>query len=206
MKTRTVAAALTLLAVALLASASFACGNKSSKSASSAKSASAPAAKATYVNAEAKPAGVVEAVPVGGASCGTAAKSSKMASHTGCEICDEYAGCNEKLTIAGASTQVVPLKNGVMFVYTSDSEKTVHSVQSAVRLRHDRILEIVTAGHEAKLCPGCESMRGSMASGKMNREIVNIEGGSLTLVTSEDPKVVRSIQEVAGITPKSTKS
>jgi len=29
-----------------------------------------------------------------------------------------------------------------------------------------------------------------MASGKMNREVVNIEGGILTLLTSSDPSLV----------------
>ena len=75
---------------------------------------------------------------------------------------------------------------------------------AAVHRRNDRIAEISTAGAEVPLCDGCKSMRGAMASGKLNREVVNIEGGSLTLVTSEDPTVVKALQEYTGL--KSVKS
>lgn len=135
-----------------------------------------------------------------GSSCSGGAKHSTMASKTGCAICDEYAACDEKLTIAGASTQVVPLKNGVMFVYTSEAANRTHAVQAAVHRRNDRIAEISTAGVEVPLCDGCKAMRGAMASGKLHREVVNIEGGSLTLVTSEDPDVVRTLQQYSGVT------
>jgi hypothetical protein len=135
-----------------------------------------------------------------GSSCSNGAKSTAMASKTGCAICDEYASCDEKLTIAGASTQVVPLKNGVMFVYTSEAENRAHAVQAAVHRRNDRIAEIAsTGGAEVALCDGCKAMRGAMASGKLHREVVNIEGGSLTLVTSEDATVVRALQEYSGV-------
>jgi hypothetical protein len=144
--------------------------------------------------------GRVDAVLTGGASCSGVAKGAgKTASKTGCEICDEYASCDEKLTIAGAVTQVVPLKNGVMFVYTSSAQNQTHAVQAAVHRRNDRIAEIAGNGAQVPLCDGCKSMRGAMASGKMKREVVNIEGGSLTLVTSDDPKVVKALQEYTGV-------
>ena len=142
--------------------------------------------------------GKVDAV-LTGSSCGVSKGSSHTASKTGCAICDEYASCDEKLTVAGAVTQVVPLKNGVMFVYTASAENKAHAVQAAVHRRNDRIAEIATAGAEAPLCDGCKSMRGAMASGKLHREVVNIEGGSLTLVTSEDPTVVKALQEYTGL-------
>jgi hypothetical protein len=148
--------------------------------------------------------GKVDAV-LAGSSCGVSKSSAgHTASKTGCAICDEYASCDEKLTVAGAVTQVVPLKNGVMFVYTASAENKTHAVQAAVHRRNDRIAEISTAGSEVPLCDGCKSMRGAMASGKLRREVVNIEGGSLTLVTSEDATVVRALQEYSGL--KSVKS
>jgi len=134
-----------------------------------------------------------------GSSCSGLKSSDHTASKTGCAICDEYATCDEKLTIAGAVTQVVPLKNGVMFVYTANVENKTHAVQAAVHRRNDRIAEIAAAGVEVPLCDGCKAMRGAMASGKLHREVVNIEGGSLTLVTSEDPTVVKALQEYSGL-------
>jgi hypothetical protein len=149
--------------------------------------------------------GRVDAVLTGGASCSGLSKTTgHTASKTGCAICDEYASCDEKLTIAGAATQVVPIKNGVMFVYTSNAENKTHAVQAAVQRRNDRIAEIASAGGDVQLCDGCKSMRGAMASGKLRREVVNIEGGSLTLVTSDDASVVKALQEYSGL--KSVKS
>lgn len=144
--------------------------------------------------------GKVDAVLTGGSSCSGISKSTgQTASKTGCAICDEYASCDEKLTIAGAATQVVPIKNGVMFVYTASAENKTHAVQAAVQRRNDRIAEIASAGGDVQLCDGCKSMRGAMASGKLRREVVNIEGGSLTLVTSEDASVVKALQEYSGL-------
>ena len=40
------------------------------------------------------------------------------------------------------------------------------------------LYEVIT-GTEVPLCDGCKAMRGAMASGKLRREVVNIEGGSL---------------------------
>jgi len=149
--------------------------------------------------------GTVTAVPVGANGCSHGAmKSTTMASRTGCVICDENVSCNERLTMAGAVTQVVPLKNGVMYVYTANVEGKTHAVQSAVHRRNDRIAEIASTGGDVPLCDGCKAMRGAMASGKLHREVVNIEGGSLTLVTSDDPEIIQAIQEYSGL--KSLKS
>jgi hypothetical protein len=139
-----------------------------------------------------------------GSSCSSGKTSNTMASKSGCVICDENASCDERLTIAGAVTQVVPLKNGVMFVYTANVENKAHAVQAAVHRRNDRIAEIASTGGDVALCDGCKSMRGAMASGKLRREVVNVEGGSLTLVTSEVPSVVKALQEYSGV--KSVKS
>jgi hypothetical protein len=41
-------------------------------------------------------------------------------------------------------------------------------------------------------------MRGAMASGRLNREVVNVERGCMTLITSEDRNVVRLIRTITG--------
>jgi len=113
------------------------------------------------------------------------------------------AGCEQEIEAAGASTQVVPLKNGVMFVYTADSPASVHAVQAAMARRYDRMVQFASAGEKAHLCASCKEMRGAAASGKLSREVVNIEGGCLTLVTSNDLSVVAKIHTMAGITTAS---
>ncbi|HYM80699.1 MAG TPA: hypothetical protein VEY91_04710 [Candidatus Limnocylindria bacterium] len=128
-------------------------------------------------------------------------------SHADCEACVDMSMCEGELKSANAHTQVVPLKNGVMFVYTADSPGQVRVVQAAMVRRGERISQFVTAGDKAHLCGECKSMRGAMASGKLTREIVNIEGGALTLMTSDDPKVVAKIHAMVDVrTSSRTKS
>jgi hypothetical protein len=73
----------------------------------------------------------------------------------------------------------------------------VSAVQAAVAHRVDRMARLASAGDKAHLCDECKAMRGAMASGKLNREVINIEGGSLTLVTSSDPSVVAKLHAMA---------
>lgn len=115
------------------------------------------------------------------------------AGHGDCDACSDMALCYEELESVNARTQMVPLKNGVMFVYTAEKPGNVNAVQSAMSRRNERMTQIVSAGDKASLCPECKTLRGAMASGKMNREVVNIEGGALTLMTSTDPAVVAKI-------------
>ena len=129
----------------------------------------------------------------------TAARSS----HGECDACQDMAGCEQEIEAAGASTQIVPLKNGVMFVYTADSPASVHTVQAAMARRYDRMLQFASTGDKAHLCASCKEMRGAAASGKLSREVVNIEGGCLTLVTSNDPSIVAKIHTMAGVTTAS---
>ena len=113
--------------------------------------------------------------------------------HADCEACVDMTECNGQLDAAGAHRQAVRLKNGIMYVYTADSPRSVNAVQAAVTRRSERMVHFASAGAKTRLCPECKVMRGAMASGKLNREIVNIEGGALTLITSNDPAVVAKI-------------
>ena len=44
------------------------------------------------------------------------------------------------------------------------------------------------------LCPECKALRGAVASGKLHREVVNVERGCMTLLTSNDKLVVEKIR------------
>jgi hypothetical protein len=125
------------------------------------------------------------------------ASMAAVSGHADCEACVDMADCSGQLDAAGAHRQAVRLKNGIMYVYTADSPRTVSAVQAAVSRRAERMLRFASAGEKTRLCGECKAMRGAMASGKLTREVVNIEGGSLTLVTSSDPAVVAKIHAMA---------
>jgi hypothetical protein len=118
--------------------------------------------------------------------------------HGACDACADMALCEGELKAAGSQYQTVPLKNGVMFVYTAVNARGVRAVQTAIARRTERMNTLVAA-EKATLCPDCKAMRGALASGKLNREIVNVEGGSISLVTSDDPSIVAKLYAMAGV-------
>ena len=120
-------------------------------------------------------------------------------SHAGCEACSDMASCEGQVQSFGAMVQVVPLKNGVMYVYTANGASRVQAVQASMARRNDHLTAIMAAGDKARLCSACKGIRGAVASGKLNRELINIEGGCLTLMTSSDPAMVAKIYDMAGI-------
>lgn len=114
--------------------------------------------------------------------------------------------CETALRAAQSQYQIVPLKNGVMYVYTADGAKNIQAVQAAISRRTDRLNQLANANN-VSLCPDCKVLRGAMASGKLNREVIRIEGGCLSLVTSNDPTVVAKLYAIAGLpAPKGVKS
>jgi len=120
--------------------------------------------------------------------------------HENCDACVDMSQCEAALESAGANTQIVALKNGVMYVFTADTPTHVHAVQAAMTRRSEHWAKLATDAGKAHLCGSCKEMRGAAASGKLAREFVNIEGGCLTLITSNDPSVVAKIQTMAGLT------
>lgn len=120
-------------------------------------------------------------------------------SHAGCDACADMASCEGEVQSFGAMMQVVPLKNGVMYVYTANGASRVQAVQASMARRSDRLTAIMAAGDKTRLCSACKAIRGAVASGKLNRELVNIEGGCLTLMTSSDPRMVAKIYDMAGV-------
>ncbi len=132
-----------------------------------------------------------------GSSCSAHGSGASMAMHS-CDACSDMAQAENELDACGARAQVVPLKNGVMYVYTADSPDRIRAVQAAVARSNERVRSTLAAGDRAKLCPGCKQVRGAMASGKMHREVVNVETGAMTLVTSNDKSIVNRLHASAG--------
>jgi hypothetical protein len=125
--------------------------------------------------------------------------------HADCTYCQDMDACEKEMHSLGAVTQVVPLKNGVMYVYTVDPAR-VRAVQAAMARRKDTTAQFASTGEDAHLCSSCRALRGAAASGKLTREVVNIDGGCLTLMTSNDPAVVARIHELAGVSTNRVKS
>jgi hypothetical protein len=131
-----------------------------------------------------------------------------MSGHADCDACKDMAACEQEILAAGGRSQIVPLKNGVMYVYTAGTAAGIRAVQAAVTHRSERMAAISSSSTADKthLCSDCKAMRGAIASGKLNREVVSIEGGCLTLVTSNDPAIVARLHAMASAAENHTKS
>jgi hypothetical protein len=116
-----------------------------------------------------------------------------------CAACDDWELCAHALESVGASMQVMPLRNGVMRVFTAATPAGVRVVQAALALHYERMSALITAGETARLCSSCRIMRGAAVSGKLAREIIKSDGGCITLTTSADTAIVRKIHEETGI-------
>ena len=111
-----------------------------------------------------------------------------------CSACEDWTACEQEVAALGARAQVVSLKNGAMIVYTADSPANVKSLQTAIAKRHEKMLNSLSATNGKILCPECKALRGAVASGKLHREVVNVERGCMTLLTSNDKLVVEKIR------------
>jgi hypothetical protein len=142
--------------------------------------------------------GTSKGVTAGGYSCGGKGVTSVAgrSHHADCDACADMSDCDGELRNSGALTQVVRLKNGIMYVYTAQEPSKVRAVQSAVSQRNDRLVAMTASGDKAKLCPDCRMMRGAIASGKLTREMVSIEGGCMMLVTSADRTIVTKLHSM----------
>jgi len=179
---------------------------KSAKSTNATAAVTSGAAKNFAVNAGAEgcaghSAKTTAVVAGAGGSCaakGSTAKTSGHTAHGACDGCADFNDCDQTLRNMGAVLQVVPLKNGVMYVYTSDASKA-RQIQSTMSQRKDQMAMFASASSGTALCGDCKQLRGAAMSGKLSREVVNIEGGCLTLMTSNDPAVVSRIHAMAGV-------
>ena len=157
-------------------------------------------------------AGPAEIVAVGASNAAPHAIVKVTASHgapggAGCDACADWTACEAELKAAGAGTQVVPLKNGVMCVYLADTPRKAHEIQLLLARHRDYLATLASAGDKAHLCPYCREMRGAVVSGKLVREVINIDGGCIVMTTSPDPFIVARLRAEAGVpTPGRVKS
>lgn len=143
--------------------------------------------------------GGVSAMTAGSSCGGHGITGTARVTNHDCDACADFAMCEDEVQSSGATVQVVPLKNGVMYVYTASGPSKVQAVQAAMTRRNQQMSTLLTSGDKASLCPECKVMRGAIASGKLSRETVNIEGGCMTLVTSSDARLVGKLHALAGV-------
>jgi hypothetical protein len=115
-----------------------------------------------------------------------------------CAACEDWMQMDKDARAIGARSQVVPLKNGAMIVYTADTPAQIKQLQAMVAKRNEKMTAVYAGASDAKLCDDCKQLRGAIASGKVNREVVNVERGVLALVTSNDHAVVQRIRNMTG--------
>ena len=133
----------------------------------------------------------------------TMAAGMKCSAHTNavvhdCSACEDWVACEQEVRALGARAQVVSLKNGAMIVYTVDSPADVKTLQRVIAQRHEKMVGAFAGTSGKVLCDECKSLRGAMASGKLHREVVNVERGCMTLITSNDRDVVSKIRSMTG--------
>lgn len=124
-------------------------------------------------------------------AAGAKCDAHQMANHSDCGACVDIASCEDDVRATGAHQQVVSLKNGAMLVYTADNAEATRSLQQAVARHNEKIMAALSG--DGKLCSDCKQLRGALASGKMTREIVNINSGCQVLMTSSDRNIVSKI-------------
>jgi hypothetical protein len=115
-----------------------------------------------------------------------------------CSACEDWMQMDKDARTIGARSQIVALKNGAMIVFTADSPAQVKQLQAMVAKRNDRMTAAYAGASDLTLCDDCKQLRGAIASGKLNREVVNVERGVMELVTSNDRAVVQRIRAMTG--------
>ena len=115
-----------------------------------------------------------------------------------CSACEDWMEMDKDARAIGAHAQVVALKNGAMIVFTADTPAQVKQLQAMVAKQNERMTAAYAGASNAKLCDDCKQLRGAIASGKLNREVVNVERGVMALITSNDHAVVQRIRNMTG--------
>ena len=82
-------------------------------------------------------------------------------------------------------------KVAVNYSQSAEKAEAVRSLQQAVARHQDKYMAALKG--DSKLCADCKQLRGALASGKMTREIVNINSGCQVLITSSDRSIVEKI-------------
>jgi hypothetical protein len=118
-----------------------------------------------------------------------------MAGHGDCAVCTDEMACDDDVRATGAHAQAVSLRNGTMIVYTLDGAENVRSLQAAVARHNERVVAALQG--DTQLCAACKKLRGALASGKLVREVVNVERGCQLLITSSDRSIVQQVHACA---------
>ena len=82
-------------------------------------------------------------------------------------------------------------------VITTDGSQPIGNGIGPV-LEAEDVMAVLAGQRAGKLCSHCKPLRGAMASGKLVREVVNVQRGAQIVITSTDRATVQRIHEMTG--------
>jgi hypothetical protein len=178
--------------------------NSAQCKANSATAASAKGACTPEMAAQCPMHGTATATAAGAGGCATKGNATASGNcgmrgathHADCAVCADEMACDDAVKATGARAQVVALRNGAMIVYTLDGTENVRALQAAVARHNERVIAALQG--DTKLCSECKRLRGALASGKLVREVVNVERGCQLLITSSDRDIVQQVHAYTG--------
>lgn len=85
------------------------------------------------------------------------------------------------------------ISNGLVSVSTVTPAYMAHYKKAGEKMK--MVTEKLQKGTDVKLCNMCVAMSDMLKTGKVKNEHIMTSNGSVALMTSEDPRVVRAIQQ-----------
>ena len=118
----------------------------------------------------------------------------KMMGSPNCPACAEGMSCQKALTAMGATMEWVDLSNGLACITTAASPSKAMAVQTHMQKHGQKMNELMTTQRD-KFCDMCKKMSSMIEAG--TQQVVNFKGGTMWMVTSNDPKTVESLHQMA---------
>lgn len=118
----------------------------------------------------------------------------KMMGSPNCPACAEGMACEKALKGMGAAMEWVDLSNGLACITTAASPSKATAVQTHMQ-KHGQKMDELMKTQRDKFCDMCKQMSALIEAG--NQQVVNFKGGSMWMVTSNDPKTVESLHQMA---------
>ena len=137
--------------------------------------------------------GVWAPLATAGGSTECERKAAARADHD-CVSCDASVACLEKVTAAGGTAEILPIANGIMVIYSTTVTKHVSDVQNAALERWDVMDKVIAGQAEGHLCASCCAARSLLVHA--DRQIYRTSSGVVTMITADDPSVVRELHRM----------
>jgi hypothetical protein len=111
-----------------------------------------------------------------------------------CVSCDASVACLEKVTAAGGTAEIIPIASGLMVIYSTPAGRRVADVQNAALERWDVMDKVIAGQADGHLCASCCAARSLLVHA--DRQIYRTATGVVTMITAEDPQIVRELHRM----------